>query len=116
MNYLLLVSVEAVAFMALISVVAYLKTPAGAKLPMQWGLDRQVTWRAPKLWAVMAIPALAAILLVLYSVLIARVPDVVTDPTTYAIVKASMYIMAGLFVIIHAAHMYFAVKDVGKIK
>ncbi|WP_371397786.1 hypothetical protein [Fretibacter rubidus] len=114
MNYLLLITLEAVGIMVIISAFAYFKAPEGAKLPMQWGLDKSVNWRAPKLWAVMFTPLLAAIMLSVFSVLIMKDPEVTSDPTALSVVKASTYFMAGLFVVIHAGHMYFALRDVNR--
>lgn len=87
--------------LAAISVLAFRSTPEGAMLPMQWGLSGKPTWSAPRWLAVWFTPALAA--LVLGAVAFAG-----RDAGGFLLLALAP--SAALFTIIHAAHLYFAVR------
>ncbi|HYD89725.1 MAG TPA: hypothetical protein VEA80_19745 [Vitreimonas sp.] len=91
-----------VGVMALFSVAALLRTPADAPLPMQWGLDGQPTWRAPRMIALFFPPALAALILVFLSVVTGDAPAPAYLPV----------IIALIFVLVHTVYLVFALRDI----
>lgn len=88
-----------VGLMLSLSVAAFLRAPAGARLPMQWGLAGQVMWRAPRFIAVLLAPVLAILIL-------AVVASFGSEAGWVAVTIAAVFLVA------HAAHLYFALRDV----
>jgi hypothetical protein len=91
------------AALAFVSWRFYTRAPIGSHAPMQWGFDGKPTWRAPRLVAALFTPTLAALVLAAS----AMTKDV-GDPGVLAVVAA----VALVFVVIHAGHLHFALRDV----
>lgn len=89
------------AAMLILSAVAAFAAPRGARLPMQWGVNGKPTWTAATPIAVLFTPTVAAIVLA---------PLVVfgDSPAMRTVLPA----IAMLFLVIHAAHLYFALRHV----
>jgi len=85
--------------MLLLSGAAFIASPSGVRLPMQWGLNGRPTWRAPRLMAVLFAPALATAILLITSSFAANAHWVAMS-------------VAAIFVVVHAGHLYFALRDV----
>lgn len=87
------------AAMLAISGIAYLLFPAGARVPMQWGLDGKPTWTAPKLIGVLFSPILS--LLVLSGATFASASNLQK-------VAAILPIISGVFLVVHVLHLALA--------
>lgn len=81
---------------------AFPRVPAHARLPMQWGLDGKVGWRAPRVIALLFAPTLALAILALTAV----VAD--ADPQGGAIALT----IAAAFGVAHVVHVVLALRDV----
>lgn len=93
-----LIAATMVAMLA-ISAIAFLILPAGARVPMQWDLRGQPTWKAPKLVAVLFSPALALLVLSLAGLASAGNPQKA---------EAVLPLIAGAFLIFHVLHLVLA--------
>lgn len=101
--------------MALISASAAAKIDPGAQVPMQFGLNGQPTWSAPRRFALLFAPALAAGFGLLLTFLAHRVP--VGQLTKEAVsLGTSRVFMAFTFVLAHLVHLAFALKWLNKDK
>ncbi len=60
-------SIAALAIIASTAQSAWKRIPKGARIPMQWGLDGKPTWRASKALGLLAIPALAILILLSFT-------------------------------------------------
>lgn len=104
------ITIIGVIVMLAISALAYIKAPAGAKLPMQWGLDGTVNWRAHKIWAVLIFP----ITLTLCNGLLISLEAVfnVDDPMAETVIIGVAGFQAALMLVLHIGYLYFALRDV----
>lgn len=95
--------------MALISASAASKIGADLRVPMQFGLNGQPTWTAPRRFALLFAPALAAGFGLVLTYLAHRVP---TGQLTKEAVSlgTSRVFMAFTFVLAHVLHLAFAIK------
>ena len=93
----------AVGVMFLVSALAFAQVPSDARLPMQWGIRGQVTWRAPRAVALLFAPVLA--------VLILGFITGVAGPRAQQLNALTIGI-AVVFVVAHALYVYFALRDV----
>jgi hypothetical protein len=84
------------AAMLAISGIAYMIFPAGARVPMQWGLDGKPTWAAPKLIGVLFSPILSLLVLSFASA---------NDPQK---VTSVLPMIAGAFLVFHVLHLVLA--------
>jgi len=60
-------SIAALAIIASTAQSAWKRIPKGARIPMQWGLDGKPTWRTSKAVGLLAIPALAILILLSFT-------------------------------------------------
>jgi len=92
-----------VALMFVTSGWALTQTPDGARLPMQWGIRGDVTWRAPRAVALLFSPMLAiATLGLLYWLAGSHVAEL----------GWLAVFIAAIFVITHGIYVFFALRDV----
>jgi uncharacterized membrane protein len=93
-----------VAIMFVASAFAYAQAPAGAQLPMQWGIAGRVGWRAPRAVAVLFSPLLAIAVLAFTS---GVAPDLAAREAF-----PHRMLIAVVFLIAHLGHLFFALRDV----
>jgi len=86
--------------MVVLSLIAALRFPSNTRVPMQWGPGGKPTWTAPVWLAVSFTPFLA---LVVFAVTIA-----VGGRSGSPLIGTLLSIQGALFLVIHAAHLYFA--------
>lgn len=91
------------------SALAFVQVPAGARLPMQWGIRGQVTWRAP--------PAVALFFAPLLSVLIIGFMTMASagaDPAAASAFDLASSPTAAAFVLflVHALYIFLVLRDV----
>src|SRR5687767_16007670 len=85
------------------SALAFAQLPGEARLPMQWGIRGQVTWRAPRAVALLFAPVLAVLILGFITALAGpRVAEMTGLTISIALV----------FVVAHALHVFLALRDV----
>ena len=97
------------AAMVLISVIALIKAPKDADLPMQWGIDGKVGWTAKPKLAVTVVPLVAIPCLAIAPIMAMMMPNIPDG--------IHMFTALGIgvpLVLIHAGHMYFAIRSVKK--
>ena len=87
----------AFAAMIVLSIAAFLLVPRGARVPMQWGVTGKPTWTLAPGFAVLFVPLFAAAVLAALSLL-------------NSAARASLPSLAMLFLLIHAVHLFFAVR------
>ncbi len=90
-----------VVLMLAASAAAYVRAPAGVRLPMQWGLDGVPGWRAPRVLAVLFSPVLAVLVL-----LLAQTLSAVGRGTWISVAIMVTFAAA------HVGHLVFALRDV----
>lgn len=89
--------------MLAVSVRMLARAPAGAMLPMQWGVNLKPTWRAPRLVAGLFAPCVALLVLGLLA----------SSAKSGDSLASVVLVTVGLFFIaVHAIHLHFAVRDV----
>ncbi|MBN8605697.1 MAG: hypothetical protein J0L81_02160 [Caulobacterales bacterium] len=93
-----------VIIMFVASAFAYAQTPPGAQFPMQWGLTGRVGWRAPRALAVLFSPLLAIAILALAG---GVAPELAVGEAF-----PHRMLIAVVFLIVHAGHLFFALRDV----
>jgi hypothetical protein len=86
-----------------ISVFYAIRFPAGAQVAMQWGSDGKPTWRVPAQFAVSFTPVLALFGL--------GFTAIVGLGTTSPLPQLILIGEAVFLVVMHAAHMHFALRD-----
>ena len=96
--------------MLIISAVAYSKAPKDTMLPMQWGTGRQINWSAPAKWAVLIIPALAAVTIGITVLILAIFPN--DDSITASLHTTVAIIICLPLLLLHLGHMYFSLSHV----
>jgi hypothetical protein len=92
-----------VGLMFLASALAFAQLPGSARLPMQWGIRGQVTWRAPRAVALLFAPVLA--------VLVLGFITGIAGPRAAELSGLTIGI-ALVFVIAHSLYVFFALRDV----
>ncbi len=105
----ILASAIMLAVMLIISVIAYIKAPKEADLPMQWGLNGQVNWTMKPKYGVLIVPLLALICLCIPIAMDLALPEI-----PKGIHMFSALVIGLPLIVIHAGHMYFALKSVTK--
>ena len=107
--------VAGLTLMALISTTAAAKIDASARIPMQFDHKGQPIWTAPRRFALLFAPALAAAFGLLLTFLAHRVP---TGQLTKEAVSlgTSRVFMAFTFVLAHLIHLAFAIRWLNKNK
>lgn len=93
-----------------ISLAALSKLPPDARLPMQWGVGGKPTWFASRSVALGLTPALACLV---FAVMLAPSfysGDAVLEPS----LSASLAFVAGVFVVVHIAHIWLAIRHVDR--
>ena len=93
----------AVALMFAASAFAFLQVPADARLPMQWGIRGDVTWRAPRAVALLFAPVLALFILGFIASLAGPRAEQLSGLTSG---------IALVFLTAHGLYVYFALRDV----
>jgi hypothetical protein len=83
--------------MVCLSLVAALRMPSGARVPMQWDFRGKPIWTAPVWLAVSFTPAVAVLILAVFSL------------TAMSLALPSL---ASLFLGIHALHLFFGARHV----
>jgi hypothetical protein len=101
--------------MALISASVATKVDAGARIPMQFDQNGQPTWTAPRRFALLFAPALAAGFGLLLTFLAHRVPTGQLTKEAVSLGTARVF-MAFTFVLAHLVHLAFAIKWLNKNK
>ena len=92
------------------SALAFVQIPAGARLPMQWGIRGQVTWRAPPAVALFFAPLLSVLIIGFMTLASAGAGpagaasafDLGSAPTAVAFV----------LVLVHALYVFLVLRDV----
>ena len=94
--------------MLTISAIAFIKAPTNARLPMQWGVDDQVSWSLPIKWAVLFMPIFTALIIafVLFMIKGEAIPE--SGEVFTALIVCVPPIL------IHFGHMFFAVRQLNK--
>jgi hypothetical protein len=95
-----LLPAAALTAMILLSVIAALRFPANARVPMQWGPGGKPTWTAPVWLAVSFTPVLA---IIAFAVTLA-----IGGRAGSPMIGTLLSVQGVLFLVIHAAHLYFA--------
>ncbi|MFT4954889.1 MAG: hypothetical protein ACI8U3_001263 [Brevundimonas sp.] len=90
-----------------ISMVALLKLPAGASIPMQWNLQGGVNWSAPKAVGVWFTPAIALLVLGTFAYASSQSEAIATRMWPVA------YTIGFVLILVHSAHLWFASKHLG---
>lgn len=80
-----------------LSLLAVLRMPSGARVPMQWDFRGKPTWTAPLWLAVSFTPAVATFVLAIFSI---------------AALGSAVPSLAALFLVIHALHLFFGARHV----
>ena len=101
--------------MTLISATAAAKIDPGAQVPMQFGLNGQPTWSAPRRLALLFAPALAAGFGLLLTFLAHRLPNEQLTKEAVSLGTSRVF-MAFTFVLAHMVHLAFALKWLNKDK
>jgi hypothetical protein len=90
--------------MVALSAAAALRLPVHARLPMQWGPGGKPTWTAPTWLAVSFTPVLAAI--------VYAATFVAAGAQLSPAIVTILAVQGVVFLVIHAAHLFFAVRSV----
>lgn len=93
----------AVGLMFAASAFAFIQVPADARLPMQWGIRGDVTWRAPRAVALLFAPVLALLILGFITG--------AAGPRAGELSGLTIGI-ALVFVVAHGLYVFFALRDV----
>ena len=93
----------AVGLMFAASAFAFVQVPADSRLPMQWGIRGDVTWRAPRAVALLFAPVLALLILGF----IAGVAGSRADELSGLTIGIAL-----VFVTAHGLYVFFALRDV----
>lgn len=101
--------------MTLISASAAAKIDPGAQVPMQFGLNGKPTWSAPRRFALLFAPALAAGFGLLLTFLAHRLPNEQLTKEAVSLGTSRVF-MAFTFVLAHMVHLAFALKWLNKDK
>jgi hypothetical protein len=101
--------------MAVLSAVAAQKIGPGIKVPMQFGFDGKPTWSAPRRFALLFAPAIAAIfgLFLTYMAYTTDTGDLTRQALSLGTARVGM---ALTFVIAHIAHLAIALSWLGRQK
>jgi hypothetical protein len=100
MAHLLVPAAAWIAMIVLSAIVAF-RLPANARLPMQWGPAGKPTWTAPTWFAIAFTPILA---------LIVYTATIFAGTIAGASVGEILSLQGLLFLLFHAAHLYFATR------
>lgn len=87
-----------------LSIAAALLLPRAARVPMQWGPGGEPTWTAPT-WAAVVFTPLVAMCVFALILFLTR-----GDRATQALLP----LLATLFFVIHAGHLFFAIRHFGR--
>ncbi len=101
--------VAGLTLMALISASAAAKIDPAVRVPMQFGLNGQPTWTAPRRLALLFAPALAAGFGLLLTFLAHRLPGGQLTKEAVSLGTSRVF-MAFTFVLAHLVHLAFALK------
>ncbi len=104
------ISVATLLVLVVVSLAALLKLPADARLPMQWGLSGKPTWFASRSAALGLTPSLACLVFAAMLAPSFFSGDAVLEPS----LSASLTLAAGVFVLVHIAHIWLAVRHVDR--
>ncbi|MEQ1865375.1 MAG: hypothetical protein ABL996_12105 [Micropepsaceae bacterium] len=109
MNWMVfVVPLSTLLVLVVISLAALSKLPADARLPMQWGVRGKPTWFASRGVALGFTPALAC---TVFAIMLT--PGVVDgEAILKPALSASLNFVAGVFVVVHLVHIWFAIRHV----
>jgi hypothetical protein len=92
----------AVGFMFAASVFALVQVPSDVRLPMQWGIRGQVTWRAPPAVALFFAPLLAVVIVGLMTL---------TGAQSSAGLGGAPVLVALVLLVVHGLYVFLVLRD-----
>lgn len=107
----ILIAALAICVLVLMSVRASRRFKHEDRLPMQWSLDGSVNWTAPRYIALAFTPVMAAIIL---PTLVALTTLLRPRPGQEGLVIPTLLFAALVFVGVHAFHIWFIGKSLGR--
>jgi hypothetical protein len=100
-------SITALAIIAATAQAGWKRVPKGVAIPMQWNLAGKPTWRASKTVGLLAIPVVAIVLLLSFTLTQATFT---TDPTQAMIVFLVRATLASSLALSQLFHLRFVIK------